>query len=557
MARLLILLLALVALPAAAGIRATYAVEEDEPALVEIGDNGDVSADMGWGDRLIVRAGQAFIVDQRLTGPLVMRVEDVAAIVAEREAAHADDRRPPPIAGLGPVRQGQEEVNGRSGQAWYSRNAEGAASDHLVAVISDDPALAGLAPAMRHLFDAQDLLIQLTSNWPPEMAAGEIALRRVLEDGAPLIFGRWSLRAVEQAAIDPSRFALPGEPETREAMRARLAAEEARPRRSDHRMISRAVFAGGRLWLLTDTGHLSSLAEGERTTMPHDPGEEVLDLCERGDAPVLLTGRPDAEAWTVRRLEDGRWRTVRSVAAAGDYLVAMACGDGRHVLLTNRRVIDLERPAAEALALTDELPPGRVNSAVHIRPEAVLVGVNHGEWGGGLRRIDRRSGRVETIERNATGDLCDGPLNTDCDPVHSVVTLPWRPECAAAAVGLIHMRARGRIVSICPDGIAQIFAAADGIDPEDAEQVAEAAEGGSGSVAFFGLAVGGDALIAAGHDGLYRIDADGAAVHEPWPRFIRVDGILVSFALPDLVLVMTEINRRASGAGAAPLLVVR
>jgi hypothetical protein len=61
-----------------------------------------------------------------------------------------------------------------------------------------------------------------------------------------------------------------------------------------------------------------------------------------------------------------------------------------------------------------------VTAAVHVTPQAVFVGLNAGEWGGGLKRIDRRSGGVETIERNTTGGLCDGPLNTDCDPVQGL-----------------------------------------------------------------------------------------------------------------------------------------
>jgi hypothetical protein len=43
----------------------------------------------------------------------------------------------------------------------------------------------------------------------------------------------------------------------------------------------------------------------------------------------------------------------------------------------------------------------------------------------------------------------------------------------------------------------------------------------------------------------------------PWPRFTEVDGILVSFALPDVVLVMTAINGRASLSGITPLMAVR
>jgi hypothetical protein len=102
-----------------------------------------------------------------------------------------------------------------------------------------------------------------------------------------------------------------------------------------------------------------------------------------------------------------------------------------------------------------------------------------------------------------------------------------------------------------------MFVGAGGFDPSNPREAAAAAKGSYGSVAFFGLAATDTALIAAGHNGLYRIDSTGAGTRRPWPRFTEVDGILVSFVLPDVVLVLTELNRRASVSGSAPLMAVR
>jgi len=119
------------------------------------------------------------------------------------------------------------------------------------------------------------------------------------------------------------------------------------------------------------------------------------------------------------------------------------------------------------------------------------------------------------------------------------------------------MAAHGRITSVCPERVEQMFVGAGAFDASDPREAAEAAKGGYGSVAFFGLAATDTALIAAGQDGIYRIEANGAGARRRWPRFVEVDGILVSFALPDVVLVLTELNRRASVSGSAPLMAVR
>jgi hypothetical protein len=68
-----------------------------------------------------------------------------------------------------------------------------------------------------------------------------------------------------------------------------------------------------------------------------------------------------------------------------------------------------------------------------------------------------RTGAVKVSERNATGKLCGGPLNTDCDPVHAIVTEPWKPSCVVAAIGLIHIEPHGRLVEVCGDRVRRLL----------------------------------------------------------------------------------------------------
>jgi hypothetical protein len=77
------------------------------------------------------------------------------------------------------------------------------------------------------------------------------------------------------------------------------------------------------------------------------------------------------------------------------------------------------------------------------------------------------------------------------------------------------------------------------------------------TIAFFdGASVHGQ-VLAVGLDGLYRLSQDGAALVTPLPEFERVGNIHVSFALPDIVLLLTDVNQRRSISGSAPMLVPR
>jgi len=240
-------------------------------------------------------------------------------------------------------------------------------------------------------------------------------------------------------------------------------------------------------------------------------------------------------------------------------LIGLACSDAEQVILTDRRIVTLTGGHARVTNLTTRLPAARaVVRVVAATPDNLFVGTDAGEWGGGMQRIDRRSRAITAVERNASGELCDGPLNSSCDPVNAIVPIPGRPGCVAAAVGLIHMLASGRVVSVCGDRVEALFT---GHDP-DSPELRSGLAGRPGadryqSVAFFGLAAQGNALLAVGHTGLYRIAADGTGRAQPWPRFRRIDGVLVSFALPDVVLATTDVTRSMSMSGITPLLIPR
>src|SRR6185295_5454288 len=112
------------------------------------------------------------------------------------------------------------------------------------------------------------------------------------------------------------------------------------------------------------------------------------------------------------------------------------------------------------------------------------------------------------IERNASGELCGGPLNTGCDPVNGIVTAPWKPTCVVAAIGLVHFESSGRLVEICGDTVRRLFfrPLARGAPRQNTSTDDEK---DSATVAFFGLTRVGEEVWAVGIDGLYRMDAKG------------------------------------------------
>lgn len=296
----------------------------------------------------------------------------------------------------------------------------------------------------------------------------------------------------------------------------------------------RAVFADGKLWILSEELKVTTITPGATAPVQQALPGLPLDICAQDGSPVVVTGeRGKAAQWTVRRWSGGVW-TSQTHMARGDYFLAAECGADGPTLLTNKRLIG-PGPRPRIVKLSRSLGEGAV-AALYATPAALFVGLNGGEFGGGLRRIDRKTGRVTTIEKVATKDLCSGPLNTKCDPVHGIAPAPWNPECLAATVGLEHGISHGRVIEICGRSVRSVYWAP---NPDyKAVETRNSEDGESNiSTAFYGLARVGNALWASSPGGLYQITQPGAAIDIPLPRFANFGSFAVSFELPDVVLI--------------------
>ena len=300
-------------------------------------------------------------------------------------------------------------------------------------------------------------------------------------------------------------------------------------------LAERAAYTEGRLWIVDDH-QLFSLAEHEKGSRPETFGEAVLSICVLdGDLVALTAPSDNPQAWSLHRRGNGAWIKQANISGAKSGLIALVCADHGVVLLTQRHIVTIKNGAVGQVVMQGELTTGR--PTVLGTSEFLYIGYDMGEWGGGLQAISRADGRIHSIGKNATGDLCDGPLNAECDPVMGIVILPWKPECLGLAVGLLHLSAHGRIVIACDDGIETHYARQFGERfPNQSIPEAEAYE----TIPFFKLAVVENNLVTLGMDGIYRIGADGNATIIPLPKFKQIGQFKVSFEVPGVVLIAGE-----------------
>jgi hypothetical protein len=320
------------------------------------------------------------------------------------------------------------------------------------------------------------------------------------------------------------------------------------------RAVTRAIFADGRLWLLQDNGSLVSLKPEDSKAEPAMTSGKVVEICKSAGR---LTGLVEGQGkWSLQALSNDRWNTMVSVPIQGDTFVALDCSSesGPTTVVTSRRLVELRAGRAHTTTLRQPIQQPLAMGTAFGTSDAVWVGVNVGEWGGGLRRISRSDGTVQTIERNQSGQLCGGPLNTDCDPVNGIVAAPWNSSCVVAAIGFVHMMSHGRIVEVCGNNVRRLYYKA--LDPQPPRNELDEGEPAS-TVAFFGLTRSGNTWWAVGLNGLYRFDGVRGPEFSPLPEFENKGGFWVSFDLPGFVLVLTDVNQRRSMSGSVPIMIPR
>lgn len=208
--------------PAQADITAIYLNDDRESGVemkVEIAANGDLRTDSdGSGRYLIRRGGRIYFVEQSPQGPIVEDFADVVAVIQEelgKMGPNVCDRLQAGSPKSRLVSRGRVTIAGRIGEAYAPEGREGSPPR---VVISRDPALAPLGTALAAHFRMSMALMGRCASKVPMVAQTEA----LLDSGAPLVLGPVRLGSVETKAIDPARFVLPAEPETREEVRARM-----------------------------------------------------------------------------------------------------------------------------------------------------------------------------------------------------------------------------------------------------------------------------------------------------------------------------------------------
>lgn len=533
------LALGMLAARANADIRAEYVNERGMVvSTVEIDDSGQIrSGSLGGGYYLATTDGEYF-VDPGPGGPVAISLEASAWLARGRSTEGFSSADWEPAWEYEPGDEAR--VGTMVGRAYRPLTASGEQRLPTI-IISEDPALApiGLAQVRQHR-------AFLTRNNRPDVLDRYYTL---LLKGAALANANQRLGAVSFDPIAPERFQLPVTPVTLADVAGAQPSEPPAEPEGRRSSVVQAAFWDHALWTLDDRGTVRRTPEGGQELTQIDTPGLAAAICRSPNALWLVTwpGETRLQLWT--RSAAGGWDARGEAEGAVQTPLGIECSGERPLLLLGDKVVEAGGRAFPLSGSGEAVPRG---FPVLLRiGDALYLGLNAGEWGGGLRRIDLRAGAGVTIEAGNTQELCGGVLNFRCAPVTGLAPDPSRPECLLVAVGLVHFSPSGEVVRVCGNEAERIYRKPYTLDPEWRD---EDIKQGVATVPFFAMSGGEGAAWAVGADGLYRFGAEPKPELHQFPK-IRAGGI--DWSYPEVVLIPTDMNQRHSLSGGSLLLVPR
>jgi hypothetical protein len=348
--------------------------------------------------------------------------------------------------------------------------------------------------------------------------------------------------------------------------------------------IAEIQYANDKVWLRGVDRTLHAARKGARHPTRYLASEQVLDLhvTPHGKLWVLALDPHSGDARVWQRDTSG-FAPIFEMAAPNFPLHAITDQDDEPMILGERAIFWTRDGALRSVSLDGEVRPGKVRMLAFAAANdgSAYVGINSGEWGGALARVDLENGEIRGIVRKDGPGLCTGPLNPNCDPITDVVQDPDSPRCVLASVGLSHFIQTGRLLRVCGEHVHVIPGPWSGAnrEPLATERLLEVLSprpvendelsGGDicnidpaacpvpesslfdGDSAIFGLARTKRGVWIATTTGLYH-RSGGQLVSVGLPKFQPFGATAIAWG-PGVVSVATDANWAASVSGFTPL----
>lgn len=190
-------------------------------------------------------------------------------------------------------------------------------------------------------------------------------------------------------------------------------------------------------------------ADGSRSVV----AENAVDIMPEGARLWVLTSTPGYEAH-IRDLRSEQTQLIRFYARERTNQSLFATGQQRPGVFTSLAAYTPNEDSWRRRELAASVSAPRVVSDGQTH---LYFGLNHGEFGGGLRRIDLETGTISIVYRpnGENGERLPSPSD---QPVVGLFAAPNQPGCVLVGIGLSHLSTSiGHVYQVCGDNVSTVF----------------------------------------------------------------------------------------------------
>lgn len=197
--------------------------------------------------------------------------------------------------------------------------------------------------------------------------------------------------------------------------------------------------------------------------------------------------------------------------------------------------------------LVDDIAWGSATASFSKSGNLLYLGLNRGEYGGGLLRIDVSSGEITRLGSDEISKGGSGTVLSAKDTVTAIVTDAQSPDCVIAALGMLRPQSAGRLVRACGDTATVVLDKMSTIQ-QDGQNI-------DFNEAFLGAAATNDGFWAVSDGALYRFHQSGEPERISFPGASVWGSLRTNRDRTDMIVVVTDMNTTMMANGSTPIVV--
>lgn len=325
--------------------------------------------------------------------------------------------------------------------------------------------------------------------------------------------------------------------------------------------IKKVLFDSDRLWILFLDGTLNTLDLKHGIKKVVAPEKLVFDIYRSSAKQLyLLSGASlDARQLHIWQNTAAAWATLGELQRDGrDAVLGLKEYRDGLLILTQRKIYLQDGAGRSRIVQIKRALPAAYQTPFAVTDNGyIYLGINHGEFGGGLIQVSIASGQVNGLEQKDKPDLCAGPLNSACDPVTGVIRDPADRSCVIASIGLRHFLEHGRLIRVCEKTVSVAFSKSYQRTPENKAEGSDKKFIDQSTEAIFDLVPGENDYWAVTGRGVYHFTPGSEPKFHALPKLRSVSGITLSDEIANIIVVSTDINWAKSLSGYTPLIAVK